>query len=224
VWAEHDEDVDMAAGVPQAYAVDEFAADGIMLEGWTGPPDMLALSLPTVDDQHRRLLRSWRRLAQAGLMIRDEARGTVHAAGGRAVIRYDLTAADVDRLTRAIALAARLELAAGATAVHLPIRGAAPVTTPAEADRITATRRQLAVTAFHPLGTAAAGTVLDRDLQLTEALLVADGSAVPSALGVNPQLTIMALATRAAFEVLGRPAPHDEPQSETVGRAPVLAA
>jgi choline dehydrogenase-like flavoprotein len=33
---------------------------------------------------------------------------------------------------------------------------------------------------------------------------VADGSAVPSSLGVNPQLTIMALATRLAFRLLGR--------------------
>jgi choline dehydrogenase-like flavoprotein len=42
---------------------------------------------------------------------------------------------------------------------------------------------------------------------------------VPGSLGVNPQLTIMALATRAAFAVLGRAAPVDEPASETLGRA-----
>jgi choline dehydrogenase-like flavoprotein len=31
---------------------------------------------------------------------------------------------------------------------------------------------------------------------------------VPSALGVNPQLTIMALATRLAFHILGKDGPH----------------
>jgi choline dehydrogenase-like flavoprotein len=223
VWAEFDEDVDQSAGVPQAYGIDEFfAADGIMIEGWTGPPDMLALSLPATGAEHRRLVTGWRRMAQAGLMIRDESRGRVHRLGAKPVIRYDLNRSDTARLVKAIGLAAELELAAGATQVHVPIRGAAPVRTPAEARALHGRARDLPLTAFHPLGTAAAGTVLDRDLRLTDGLLVADGAAVPSALGVNPQLTIMALATRAAFAALGRTPPEDEPESRTVGRAPAL--
>jgi choline dehydrogenase-like flavoprotein len=222
VWAEVDEDVDMTVGVPQAYAVDEFAGEGIMLEGWTGPPDMLALSLPASGDEHQRLMSGWRRLAQAGLMIRDDSRGTVRSIAGRTVIRYDVGRSDAARLVRALAVAARLQLAAGARAVHLPIRGLPPVTDPRELERLAARPRQLGLTAFHPLGTAAAGTVVDRDLKLADGLLVADGSVVPGALGVNPQLTIMALATRAAFTVLGRPAPDEEPASATVGRAPLL--
>jgi choline dehydrogenase-like flavoprotein len=220
VWAEHDEDVDMHAGVPQAYAVDEFAAEGLMIEGWAGPPDMLALALPAAGDELRRVMLDYRRVAQAGLMIRDSSRGTVHAAGGRALIRYDVNRADTDLIVRGIAKAAELELAAGARRVHVPITGARPVTTVDEARALRAHAKQLGLTAFHPLGTAAAGRVVDRDLRLAGGLLVADGSVVPSSLGVNPQLTIMALATRAAFAALGRPAPGDEPESESLGRAP----
>ena len=43
VWALMDEVVDMARGVPQSYFVDEFASDGIMLEGIAGPPDYVAM-------------------------------------------------------------------------------------------------------------------------------------------------------------------------------------
>ena len=70
--------------------------------------------------------------------------------------------------------------------------------------------RDLKLMAFHPLGTARADArathgVLDGDLAVhgVRGVYVADGAAVPSALGVNPQLTIMALATRLAFTLLG---------------------
>jgi choline dehydrogenase-like flavoprotein len=41
---------------------------------------------------------------------------------------------------------------------------------------------------------------------------------IPTSLGVNPQLTIMALATRLAYGLLGKPAPHDEPEPEAYAR------
>jgi hypothetical protein len=40
----------------------------------------------------------------------------------------------------------------------------------------------------------------------------------PQALGVNPQITIMALATRLAYHLLGKPAPVEEPEPEKIAR------
>jgi choline dehydrogenase-like flavoprotein len=47
---------------------------------------------------------------------------------------------------------------------------------------------------------------------------VSDASVLPSSLGVNPQVTIMALATRLAYSLLGKSAPDDEPEPEKIAR------
>jgi choline dehydrogenase-like flavoprotein len=66
----------------------------------------------------------------------------------------------------------------------------------------------LKLMAFHPLGSARmdarpAHGVLDGDGRVhgTEGVYVCDGSAIPSSLGVNPQITIMTLATRLAHHL-----------------------
>jgi choline dehydrogenase-like flavoprotein len=55
-------------------------------------------------------------------------------------------------------------------------------------------------------------------------LHVSDASAVPSSLGVNPQITIMALATRLAFHLLGVAAPTHEPEPEHMARPRISSA
>ena len=75
--------IDMARGVPQSFFIDEFASDGIMLEGIAGPPDYIAMGLPVAGERHRELMGGYRNLAQFGLMISDDSRGRVRSVGGR---------------------------------------------------------------------------------------------------------------------------------------------
>jgi choline dehydrogenase-like flavoprotein len=208
-----DEVVDMARGVPQSFYVDEFSGEGIMFEGVAGPPSYVAMALPLSGRRHAAAMARYRNLAMFGLMVSDGSRGSVRAIGGRPVIRYDLLEQDVARFRTGLARMEELFRAAGAREVYLPLpRGVTP-------ERARA--RDLKLMAFHPLGTARADArpdhgVVDGDLRLhgVEGVHVADGSVVPSSLGVNPQLTIMALATRLAFQLLGRavPAPGDVPR------------
>lgn len=208
-----DEVVDMAKGVPQSFYVHEFAEQGIMLEGVAGPPSYVAMALPLTGRRHAEAMASYRRLAQFGLMVSDSSRGSVRSLAGRPLIRYDLGEEDVARFRTGLARMEELLLAAGAREVYLPLpRGVRPEQ---------ARARDLKPLAFHPLGTARADArpshgVVDGDLALhgVRGVHVADGSVVPSSLGVNPQLTIMALATRLAFGLLGRDVPRTVSEPE----------
>jgi choline dehydrogenase-like flavoprotein len=205
--AVYDEVVDPWAGVPQSVYVDELAGDGIMLEGIAGPPDQGAMSTPRMGAEHRDLMLAARRSGTFGVMVSDTARGTVRSVAGRMVVRYDLHPDDAERFRRGFELLARIFFAAGAREVIVPIDGL-PTLRGGDVEPISRARvrpRQINAMAFHPLGTARAGadpatSVVDPHLQLhgSPGVYVADGSVVPSSLGVNPQITIMALAARLA--------------------------
>jgi choline dehydrogenase-like flavoprotein len=138
------------------------------------------------------------------------------------VIRYSLAEQDLAKFRAGLERLRQLFEAAGAREVYLPL--------PSGVTPASARPRDLKLMAFHPLGTARADArashgVTDGNLAVhgVEGLYIADGSVVPSALGVNPQLTIMALATRLAFHLLdgeppaaaSSPAPADsKPQTQ----------
>jgi choline dehydrogenase-like flavoprotein len=173
-----------------------------VFEGIAGPPDYLAMSVPFTGDRHRELMLRHRHVAQCGLMIQDAATGRVSGIFGRPLVRYDLAPQDLETIKRALQRLRQLLLAAGARRVVLP------VALPREISDLR--RSDLSLMGFHPLGTARAHAdprhgAIDPRLQVHGArgVHVADGSAVPGPLGVNPQITIMALATRLAHDLLG---------------------
>ncbi len=117
-------------------------------------------------------------------------------------------------IPRALRIAGDTFLAAGAREIFLPILGMDGM----DADQFRAadlesiSPRRLECTSQHPLGTCRMGrapehSVVDPDHQTWDVaeLFLVDGSVVPTSLGVNPQLTIMTLATRAAWGLRERP-------------------
>ena len=205
--------VGMWDGVPQSYYVDELVDEGVMLEGIAGPPDYAAMTTPRSGSEHRELMLDVGRMSQFGVMVSDTSRGRVPRAFGRPVVRYDLNLEDAGRVKRGLELLCRIYWAAGAREIVLPVSGVPTLrdgdSGPLERARVRP--RDLTLMAFHPLGTARAGAdparaVVDGDLAVhgVPGLYVSDGSAVPSALGVNPQVTIMALATRLGAHLAGR--------------------
>jgi choline dehydrogenase-like flavoprotein len=167
-------------------------------------------------------------IAQFGLMVSDTSRGSVRALPGATQrVAYDVNDADLGTFKRGIELLCECYWAAGAEAVYPPVEGIGVLR---DGDLDTLRRHELrpdelTLMAFHPMGTARADArpahgVVDCDLKLHEAdgVYVCDASVLPSSLGVNPQETIMALATRLAYSLLGRSAPVDEPEPERIAR------
>jgi choline dehydrogenase-like flavoprotein len=223
VRALFDEEIDMAKGVPQSFYIDEFANERIIFEGAAGPPDYLAMSMPFSRERHRDLMLQYKHLAQFGVMVSDVSRGRVRERFGRPEIRYNLSNDDVAAFKRGIELLIELYFEAGARVVYPPVEHVGELKEPAKLPVLKAS--QMTLMAFHPLGTARADArpehgVVDGRLKLhdAEGIYVADGSVVPSSLGVNPQITIMALATRLAYDLLGKPAPDEEPEPTAIAR------
>jgi choline dehydrogenase-like flavoprotein len=233
VRAEFDELIDLSRGVPQSFYIDEFADEGIMFEGAAGPPDYMAMSVPFSRERHRALMLRYPHLSQFGLMVSDSSRGSVSERAGRPVIRYDVNSEDLATFKRGIELLTELYWAAGARAVYQPVEWIGELRDgdlgPLPESELRAT--DLVLMAFHPLGTARADArpergVVDGDLKLhgVEGLYVSDASAVPSSLGVNPQITIMSLSTRLAFHLLGKAPPEEEPEPESIARPRIRTA
>jgi choline dehydrogenase-like flavoprotein len=125
---------------------------------------------------------------------------------GRPGVRYDLLHEDVLRLRRGVATLCRLHFAAGATRVEPGVYGAPPVLTDAgqvaELDEGPTDARAYALAATHFFGGAVMGSDPARSVvgpgfehHRVPGLFVADSSVFPSNTGVNPMLSILAVAT-----------------------------
>ncbi|MBK7196692.1 MAG: GMC family oxidoreductase [Myxococcales bacterium] len=212
--AEFDEAIDSWRGVPQSLAIEEFHEDGILFEGAATPLEFTAALLPHLGPRMVDLCERFDRIATFGLMVSDTSRGRVRQVRGRPLITYVLNQADLARMHRGLDILARVFFAAGARTVMMPVHGFMELRGEADLARFraaTISASDLELSAYHPLGTARLGpdpasSVVDPDHQVhgTPGLYVVDGASVPSSLGVNPQLTIMALATRAAERLAAR--------------------
>jgi choline dehydrogenase-like flavoprotein len=209
--AEFDEEILPWKGIPQGYAIEDLHDEGILFEGAMVPLEMTMSMTQLIGPELIRLAESFDHVSSFGFMIEDTSRGSVRAVMGQPVISYWLTEQDVSHIKRALDVLAQIWFAAGARRIHAPINGFDIIESPddlARLRRATLKPWDLDLSAYHPLGTARMGvdprsSVVDAGHQVHDipGLYVVDGAAVPTSLGVNPQITIMALATRAAEQI-----------------------
>jgi choline dehydrogenase-like flavoprotein len=202
-------------GVLQGYYVDEFADEGVKLEGVFVTPGLLASGLPFSGAEGFEIMRQYERLAIFGTMAQDDSPGGVYGSiFGLPIMRYSMTQRDADRIVKGVWAIGRIYFEAGARAVYTGIFGHERFTSIDALDRLLELRippSHLEALSMHPHGTVpmaadpARGAV-DPEGRLfgIEGVVVADGSIFPGALGVNPQLSIMAYARRAAQRLAAR--------------------
>jgi choline dehydrogenase-like flavoprotein len=158
-------------------------------------------------------------LGMVGILLRDRDAGRV-AVGrdGRPRVHYELSAHDVGHVRRAVRGAAEVLAAAGATeilSVQTPparVRPGAPGWLDrfgADADRRGYTRCRMSYITFHQMASCAMGrypaTSAVGEMGETHevrGLYVADGSACVTSTGVNPMITIMAIADHVTRGIL----------------------
>lgn len=214
-----DDRVDGWDGAMQSVYSDHFAAEGLTLVGVYTAPSVLAAAFPGVGREHRRVVKSMPNLAFFGAMIHDEGGGRVMRWLGREpLVTYRMSARDRTRLWRGVGILGELAFAAGAREVMLPMFGADPIKSRSELAALVASppnAKKVECMSFHPLGSAKmsadakTGVVKPSgETWSTKNLFVADGSVLPTSIGVNSQLPVMALAMRIARGIAAEFAHH----------------
>jgi choline dehydrogenase-like flavoprotein len=208
-------------GTVQAHYSDQFAdldhGYGFKFETIPMHPSLFALAVPWESrQQHADAMAELAHTSLVAVLVRDRDGGRVTIDGdGQPVVSYRLSPYDAKHLRRGLTEAARVLEAAGARTVwtsHARTIGYRPdgSTAPRDAwlaalDRAGYGPNQTQLATFHQMASCRMGanartSVVNADHQVwgVPGLYVADASTFPTSSGVNPMLTIMAMAHRAA--------------------------
>jgi choline dehydrogenase-like flavoprotein len=210
----YDSPVDMNTGATQGWGSLAFRENpGFKLETLSLPLDMFAGRLAGAGRLLMERLAEFRHVAMWVQGCRAESVGEVRASvGGRPVVHYTLSREDMVRVRSAMHLIARTHFAAGAHSVLPAIHGMPYRLGPDEVDKLADApldpRAYVAILS-HLFGGCTMGSDPSRSVcdgrgrvWGYDGLHVADASAIPTNLGVNPQHTIMALARHWALQML----------------------
>jgi choline dehydrogenase-like flavoprotein len=211
MFARFEERIEGWKGALQSTYSRSLEGEGLTLTGLFIPPGVLAATMPGFGPDHVRGAAMIPHLAVFGGIIHDEGGGVVRPGPGREPIAtYRMGAEERSKIPRLVRVMGEIFFAAGAREVFPPIIGQAGVDADAfrKLDLEHVPSLRIECSSQHPLGTCRMGASADASV-VDDAgkvwgvrdLFVADGSVVPTSLGVNPQLTIMAMATRTAWKL-----------------------
>ncbi|MGH2821182.1 MAG: GMC family oxidoreductase N-terminal domain-containing protein, partial [Actinomycetota bacterium] len=221
-----DDEVRMWEGTTQARYSNEFrhwdGGYGPILETVPIHPGAGSTALPWISSSsHRDLMGRFSNVGFCAVLPRDKGSGRVRVArDGTPRVHYTMSAEDERRVAEGVVAAARVMEAAGAREVFAPhsdFISYVPGTPGAHQHWAEETRRigyrsgRVTTFSFHQMGSCRMGSdparsAVDPDNETHEVrgLYVTDASCFPTASGVNPMLTVYAIANRAAKRITAR--------------------
>lgn len=196
-------------GTQQPYAIDDWLeSHHVLVEYAAAVPSLVAHRFDGAGVPLKEMIARLGSIGMANVTVADTSEGTVGRDGS---VRYRLNEPDARRLVRGIANCAEVFLRAGARTVYTGLPGVDPVSKVDQLRGLDEERVRpaaLRLEAHSPMGTARMGPDPARsvvgpwgEVHGVAGLFVADASVVPGPLGVPPQITVMALATRAADHI-----------------------
>jgi choline dehydrogenase-like flavoprotein len=214
VGAKMPHEVEIWNGATQGYYAHHPEDPEVLAETFSAGPDALFTQTAQMGAAGTEFLRHFKYIAGCGTMIRDSTAGQVKIGpGGNADISYFLNRDDVDKFKKGMIFVAEMFYEADAESVFPLVNGARWYRTLHHlTDDVNALSRpgSLSLYASHPMGTARMhadprqGVVRPSDGKVhdVDGLHVVDASVLPTGLGVNPQLTIMANSIAMARQIV----------------------
>lgn len=198
--------------------VDEFEhpdKGGFVLEGGgAGPLELSAATEVGTGQPYIEFIQNARNLASCVSLIHDHNVGEVRLEDGKKVIDYQISDQDFPSMIAAIRAAAKIYFAAGAKRVYLPTIKSMWLDSPDEIESTLSTIQNEPFTfrmvSYHPQGTLRMGSdprksvVSDKgETHDVKRLFVVDASLFPTSILVNPQMSIYAMSSYIADNLLG---------------------
>ena len=225
VWGRYDRDIVASTGIPLTTMCDEHlrwrGTDfGFWIETPPMHPSFTAAAMPGFGQSHHALMSSFNQLGVLIGLTRDGAERTRSSGRvrvnrrGETSIDYALTAEDQRRVRASLSATAQLHFAAGAREVGTMHSRPIVVRSAAEVGRLeegSVGPNRIGLFSAHVNGTcrmgtdpATSGATPEGERHGVRGLYISDGSLLPTSLGVNPQETIMAIATVLAERMVMR--------------------
>ena len=209
ITADFDDELNSYDGVQISHYFEPPHERGFVMETWFNPVVSQALNMPGWLDDHRGNMSRFRNLTAAGVLVGSHEPGRLAPAlTGGVDILYTPDKEDVRTLIEALKLLARIYLAGGARRVMPSTFQFHEFTSEDQLDKLddyVEHSSYLSIGTGHPQGGNAVSRdagrgVVDETFRVHgfENLFVCDASVFPTAITVNPQLTVMALADYAA--------------------------